>query len=60
MRDATEIQPRWKRDGSEIWRDADLYKFSQFSRNLSKSKETWLSGGFRRSATMPVLVNGVC
>ncbi len=36
MRDATEIQPRWKRDGSEIWRDAGLCKFSQFSRNLSK------------------------
>ena len=37
------------RDGCEIWRDAGLYKISQFSRNLSKSQETILSGGFLRS-----------
>ena len=59
MRDATEMHPRWKRDGSEIWRDAGLYKFSQISRNLSKSQETWLSGGFRRFATTPKLFHCV-
>src|SRR5260221_10928408 len=59
MRDPTEMHPRWKRDGSEIWRDAGLYKFSQFSRTLSKLQETCMSGGFRRSATTPRLFNGV-
>src|SRR5438132_4896317 len=49
MRDATEMNARWRRDGCEIWRDAGLYKISQFSRNLSKSQETILSGGFLRS-----------
>jgi hypothetical protein len=47
MRDATEIQPRWMRDGSEIWRDAGLCKSSQFSRILSKLQRILLSGGFR-------------
>ena len=46
MRDATEMNARWMRDGCEIWRDAGLYKIRQFSRNLSKSLETILSGGF--------------
>ena len=55
MRDATEMQPRWKRDGSEIWRDASLCKFSQISKNLSKSQESLLSGGFRTRSTIPLL-----
>src|SRR5260221_12699265 len=46
MRDATEMQPRWMRDESEIWRDAGLCKFSQFSRNLSKLRRILLNGGF--------------
>src|SRR5260221_13615427 len=58
MRDPTEMHPRWKRDGSEIWRDAGLYKYSQISRNLSKLQEPCISGGFRRSATSLGLVNG--
>src|SRR5260221_13378561 len=47
MRDETEIQPRWMRDGCEIWRDAGLCKFSQCSRTLSKLQRIILSGEFR-------------
>jgi hypothetical protein len=54
MRDATEMDARWMRDGCEIWRDAGLYKISQFSRTLSKSQKTLASGGFR-SSTNPGL-----
>jgi len=46
LRDASEIQPRWMRDESEIWRDAEVCKFSQFSNSLSKLRRILLSGEF--------------
>src|SRR5260221_247322 len=41
MRDATEMQPRWMRDESEIWRDAGLCKFSQFSKTSANCGESY-------------------